>query len=83
MFYLENLIWLCLKEIFENPGVAKEITLSLRPQPGGAAVIFSPVDAPATDDSTILLLDYLKATQFADQQNRELLITLPVDLTSC
>jgi len=83
MFYLENLIWLCIKEIFENPGVAKEITLSLRPQPGGAAVIFSPVDAPATDDSTVLLLDYLKATQFADQQNRELLIRLPVDLSTC
>ena len=83
LFYLENLFWLCLKEIFERAGVEKEITLTLRPQPEGAAVIFSPVDFPVTDRSAIDLLSYLKATQIADSQCRELLITLPVDLTAC
>ena len=83
LFYLENLIWLCLKEIFERAGAEKEITLVLRPQPEGAAIIFSPVDAPVTDGSIIDLLNYLKAAQSADLQCRELLITLPVDLTAC
>ncbi|MFH0997998.1 MAG: histidine kinase dimerization/phospho-acceptor domain-containing protein [Pseudomonadota bacterium] len=83
LFYLENLIWLCLKEIFERAGVEKEICLSLRPQPQGAAVIFSPVDAPVTDAGAIDLLDYLNASQTADSQCRELIITLPVDLTAC
>ena len=83
LFFLENLIWLCLKEIFERAGAEKEICLSLRPQPQGAAVIFSPVDAPATDGSFIALLNYLKTTQSTDSQCRELLITLPVDMTSC
>ena len=35
LFYLENLVWLCLKEFIESTAVAKEITLSLRPQPEG------------------------------------------------
>ena len=83
LFYLQNLIWLCLKEIFERAGAEKEISLSLRPRPQGAAVIFSPVDAPVTNASAIDLLGYLKAVQFADSQSRELLITLPVDLTAC
>lgn len=83
LFYLQNLIWLCLKEIFERAGAEKEISLSLRPQPQGAAVIFSPVDAPVTNASAIDLLSYLKAVQSADSQSRELLITLPVDLTAC
>lgn len=83
LFYLENLIWLCLNEIFESPCVAKEITLTLRPQPEGAAVIFSPVDAPVNNASTIDLLNYLKAIQSADPKNRELLVMLPVDLTAC
>ena len=83
LFYLQNLIWLCLKEILETAGAEKEITLTLRPHPEGAAVIFSPVDDPATDGSTLDLLDYLKATQFADSQHRELHITLPADMTAC
>ena len=83
LFYLENLFWLCLKEIFERAGVEKEITLTLRPQPEGATVIFSPVDFPVTDRSVIDLLSYLKAAQTADSQCRELFITLPVDLTAC
>ena len=83
LFYLENLIWLCLKEIFEKADVGKEITLTLRLQPEGTAVIFSPVDVPVTDGSAIDLLDYLKATQSTDSQYRELLIILPVDMTAC
>ena len=83
LFYIENLIWLCLKEIFERAGAEKEITLTLRPQPEGAAVIFSPVDAPVTDGSAIELLDYLKAAQSTDSQHRELIITLPADMTAC
>lgn len=83
LFYFHNLIWLCLKEILERAGVEKEITLTLRPLPEGPAVIFSPVDALTTDASTIDLLNYLKASQSADKKNRELLITLPVDLTAC
>jgi signal transduction histidine kinase len=83
LFYLQNLIWLCLKEILERAGVEKEITLTLRSMPEGAAVIFSPVDVPATDGSTLDLLNYMKATQFADSQHRELLITLPADMTTC
>lgn len=83
LFYLENLIWLCLKEIFERTGVAKELALTLRPQPEGAAIIVSPVDAPLTDASTLELLSYLKAAQSADSQRRELIITLPIDLTAC
>jgi C4-dicarboxylate-specific signal transduction histidine kinase len=83
LFYFENLIWLCLKEIFERTGVEKEISVSLRSQPQGAAVIFSPVDAPLTDAGAIDLLHYLKAAQSADPKCRELLITLPVDLTAC
>jgi signal transduction histidine kinase len=83
LFYFENLIWLCLKEIFERTGVSKELTLTLRPQPEGAAVIVSPVDALLTDASTLELLSYLKAAQSADSQCRELIITLPVDLTAC
>ena len=83
LFYLQNLIWLCLKEIFERAGAEKEITLTLRSQPEGAAIIFSPVDAPVTDASTIDLLNYLKAAMSADSQCRELHITLPVDMTAC
>jgi hypothetical protein len=83
LFYFENLLWLCLKEIFERAGVEKEITLSLRPLPEGAAVIFSPVDIPITVGGAIDLLIYLKATQSADSQCRELRITLPFDTTSC
>jgi hypothetical protein len=83
LFYLQNLIWLCLKEIFESPCVAEEITLTLWPQPEGAAVIFSPVDAPVNNTSTIDLLNYLKAIQSADPKKRELIIKLPVDLTAC
>ena len=83
LFYLENLVWLCLKELIESTAVAKEITLSLRPQPEGTSVIFSPVDAPVKNASIIDLLNYLKAIQSADSKNRELLITLPVDLTAC
>ncbi|MBI5594130.1 MAG: HAMP domain-containing histidine kinase [Deltaproteobacteria bacterium] len=83
LFYIENLIWLCLKEIFERAGVEKEITLSLRSRAEGAAVIFSPVDAPVTNSSTINLLDYMKAAQSADSQDRELTIMLPADMTVC
>jgi len=83
LFYLQNLIWLCLKEILERAGVEKEITITLRSLPEGAAVIFSPVDVPATDGSTLDLLIYMKASQFADSQHRELLITLPADMTTC
>ncbi len=61
LFYLENLVWLCLKEFIESTAVAKEITLSLRPQPEGTSVIFSPVDAPVKNASIIDLLNYLKA----------------------
>ena len=83
LFYIENLIWLCLKEIFERAGAEKEISLALRSQPEGAAVFFSPVDAPVTDTSTIALLDYLKAAQSTDSQHRELIITLPADMAAC
>ena len=83
LFYLENLIWLCLKEIFESAGVEKEITLGLEPRPDGAAVIFSPVDAPVNDASILELLRYLKAAQSADPKSRKLLITLPADMTAC
>jgi signal transduction histidine kinase len=83
LFYLQNLIWLCLKEIFERAGVEKEITLTIRPQQEGTAVIFSPVDVPVTDGSFISLLNYLKAAQFADSRCRELFITLPADMTAC
>jgi signal transduction histidine kinase len=83
LFYIENLIWLCLKEIFERAGAEKEITLTLRSQPEGAAVIFSPIDAPVTDANTIALLDYLKATQSTDSQRREMIITLPTDMNAC
>jgi signal transduction histidine kinase len=83
LFYLENLIWLCLKEFLERDAVEKEITLTLRTLPEGAAVVLSPVDAPATNGSTIDLLNYLKAAQSTDPQSRELLITLPIDLTAC
>jgi len=83
LFYIENIVWLCLKELFERAGAEKEITLALRPQPEGAAVIFSPVDAPVTDASTIKLLDYLKAAQSTDSKHRELIITLPADMAVC
>ena len=83
MFYLENLIWLYIKEILERTGTEKEITLTLRAQQEGAAVIFSPVDVPVTDGRAIDLLSYLKATQSANSQHRELLIMLPVDMTAC
>jgi len=82
LFYIENLIWLCLKEIFERAGAEKEITIALRSQPEGAAVIFSPVDAPVTEGSTMNLLDYLKATQSTDPQHRELIIMIPLDMTA-
>jgi len=83
LFYIENLIWLCLKEILERASAAKEITLTIRSQPNGAAVIFSPSDAPVTDANTIALLDYLKAVQSTDSQHRELIFTLPVDMNAC
>ena len=83
LFYIENLVWLCLKEIFERAGAEKEITLALRSRPEGAAVIFSPVDAPVTDAATIKLLDYLKAAQSTDSQKRELTLTLPSDMNAC
>lgn len=83
LFYFQNLIWLCLKEIFESAGTEKKITLSLRLQPEGAAVIFSPVDTPVTEAGALDLLNYLKASQHPDLQRRELAITLPVDLTVC
>ena len=83
LFYLQNLIWLCLKEILESAGAEKEITLTLRPHPEGAAVIFSPVDAPIATGDAIDLLNYLKAAQTFSPGNRELLITLPVDMTAC
>ena len=83
LFYLENLIWLYIKEILERTDTEKEITLILRPQQEGTAVIFSPVDVPVTDSRAIDLLSYLKATQYANSQHRELLIVLPVDMTAC
>ncbi len=83
LFYLENLIWLYIKEILERTGTEKEITLTLRSQQESAAVIFSPVDVPVTDGRAIDLLSYLKATQSANSQHRELLIILPVDMTAC
>ena len=83
LFYIENLIWLCLTEIFESAGAEKEITLALRPHPEGAAVIFSPVDAPITNGNTLNLLDYMKAAQSNDSKHRELIIMLPADMTAC
>lgn len=83
LFYLENLIWLYIKEILERTDTEKEITLTLRAQQEGAAVIFSPVDVPVIDGRAIDLLRYLKATQSANSQHRELLIMLPVDITAC
>jgi len=83
LFYIENLVWLCLKEIFESAGAEKEITLALRSQPEGAAVVFSPADAPITEAGAIKLLDYLKAAQSTDSRNRELIITLPSDMNAC
>lgn len=83
VFYFQNLIWLCLKEIIERPGVEKEIALFLQPRPEGAAVVFSPVDAPITNGSTLDLLGYMQATQTADREHRELRITLPSDVTAC
>jgi C4-dicarboxylate-specific signal transduction histidine kinase len=83
LFYIENIVWLCLKEIFERAGAEKEITLTLRSQPEGASVIFSPVDAPVTAVDALTLLDYLKAAQSTDSQRRELIITLPTDVNVC
>jgi signal transduction histidine kinase len=80
-FHFHNLIWLCLKEIMNRPAGEKHITLSLRPHPDGAAVVFSPVDVPITDKNTLYLLGYLKAVQSADTENRQLHITLPADWT--
>jgi signal transduction histidine kinase len=83
LFYIENIVWLCLKGIFERAGAEKEITLTLRSQPEGAAVIFSPVDAPVTAVDALTLLDYLKAAQSTDSQRRELIIMLPTDVNAC
>ena len=81
LFYFHNLIWLCLKEIMEISAGEKLISLSLRPQPDGASIIFSSVDAPVTDKNAMDLLGYLKAVQSADTENRQLHITLPADWT--
>jgi len=83
LFYLENLIWLCLKEIFERAGAEKEITLALRLHPEGAAITISPVDAPIADGNALNLMRYLKASQSADSKSRQLLINLPVDMAAC
>jgi len=83
LFYIENLIWLCLKEIIESAGAKTEITLTLQPHPEGAAVIFSPVDSPITNDNILNLLDYMKAAQSSDSKQGELIIMLPVDMTAC
>jgi len=83
LFYIENLIWLCLKEIIESAGAKKEITLALQPHPEGAAVIFSPVDSPITNGDTLNLLDYMKAAQSNDSKQGELIIMLPADMTAC
>ncbi len=82
-FYLQNMIWLCLKEIMERIGAEKEITVALRPHPEGGTVVFSPVDAPMGTDNTGDLLNRLKATQTFNSDRRELLITLPGDMTAC
>lgn len=83
LFYFQNLIWLCLKEICERSGVEKEIMLSLKQQPEGATISFSPVDIPITTGEAIDLLDYLKAAQSLDSGNRQLLLTLPASMTVC
>jgi hypothetical protein len=83
LFYIENLIWLCLKEVIESAGAKTEITLTLQPHPEGAAVIFSPVDSPITNRNILNLLDYMKAAQSNDSKQGELIIMLPVDMTAC
>lgn len=83
LFYLENLIWLFLKEIFEKPGPEKELVVSLRPRENGAAVVFSPVDAMVEGRSAATLLDHLKAVQVSDSASREIGILLPSGLNGC
>lgn len=77
LFFFQNLLWLCLKEIMERPVTEKEITLTAISCDDGIAVIFSPVNAPMTDSRTIDLLDYMKAEQSIDTPNRKLEILLP------
>lgn len=83
LFYFLNLIWLCIKEIFERSG-EKKISLSLRKlTDGAAAIVFSPIDALLTFPDTLSLLNHLNAGQSINIQQRELIITLPADLTAC
>lgn len=81
LFYFQNLIWLCLKEIMERPAGEKQITLSLQPCTEGTIIIFSPIDAPLAGENAIVLLGYMKATQTTDTEHRQLLITLPTDVS--
>jgi hypothetical protein len=83
LFFFQNLLWLCLKEIVERPTGQKEITLTATPCSDGIAVVFSPVDAPMTDSQTIDLLGYLKARQTVDTPHQKLCIILPSDITAC
>lgn len=77
VFFFQNLIWLCLREMIESPSREKEIAISVGLDPEGVAVVFSPVNVPMTDGRTLDLLCYLKAKQAVDADLGKLRIVLP------